>query len=189
MEIVVKEAVINKQCKKLELSNNQITLVGASIIAKALNNNTTLEILYLRGNALGDIGVGAIAKTLSLNNCKLGMLDLQRIGITDEGIEYLAEMLKINTMLVRLLLGNNEISHQGVERLANVLTHHNTTLLSIRIGVNKLISDSSVDVLVKMLKQNQTLGCLDISVCNLSENGKERLQQIAQSRKGFKLLL
>jgi hypothetical protein len=36
MEIVVKEAVINKQCKKLELSNNQITSVGASIIAKAL---------------------------------------------------------------------------------------------------------------------------------------------------------
>ncbi len=98
-------------------------------------------------------------------------------------------MLKINTMLVRLQLGNNEISHQGVERLANVLTHHNITLLSIRIGVNKLISDSSVDILVKMLKQNQTLGCLDISVCNLSENGKERLQQIAQSRKGFKLLL
>jgi hypothetical protein len=82
-------------------------------------------------------------------------------------------------MLVRLQLGNNEISHQGVERLANVLTHHNITLLSIRIGVNKLISDSSVDILVKMLKQNQTLGCLDISVCNLSENGKERLQQIA----------
>jgi Ran GTPase-activating protein (RanGAP) involved in mRNA processing and transport len=187
MKIVVKEAIINKQCKILDLRRNRITSVGASIIAEALNNNTTLERLNLSRNSLCDKGVHSLTKTLSLNNSKIQLLDLQSTGITDEGVGYLAEMLKTNTTLGYLALGWNEISDLGVQRLANVLTHHNTTLKALYINTNKLVSDSSVDALAKMLKQNRTLKCLKIEDCNLSEKGKEKLRQIAQSKKDFKL--
>jgi Ran GTPase-activating protein (RanGAP) involved in mRNA processing and transport len=187
MEIVMRDAIINKQCEELDLSKNNISSVGASIIAEALNNNTTLKILYLRRNRLDDIGVRTIAKILSLNNCKLGMLDLQSVGMTNEGAEYLAEMLKKNTQLVRLLLSNNEIDDRGVQRLANVLTHHNNTLKTLRIDGNESISDRIIDSLIEMLKHNPTLTCLDIEECNLSKQGKERLRQIAKSKKGFEL--
>jgi Ran GTPase-activating protein (RanGAP) involved in mRNA processing and transport len=186
-KIVIKEAIINKQCTELDLSKNKITSVGASIIAEALNNNTTLEWLYLSRNSLCDKGVHSLSKTLSLNNCKIHVLDLQRTSIIDEGAEYIAEMLKTNTTLRFLLLSYNEISDIGVQHLANVLTHHNTTLLSLCIDSNKLGSDSSVDALAKMLKKNRTLERLDIEDCNLSEKGKEKLRQIAQSKKDFEL--
>jgi hypothetical protein len=189
MKIVVKEAIINIQCITLDLSYNKITSVGASIIAEALNNNTTLGQLFIRGNRLYDKGVHSLTKTLSLNNSKIQLLDLQNTGITDEGVGYLAEMLKANTRLICLLLGNNEISDRGVQHLANVLTHHNTTLLSLCIDGNKLVSDSSVDALVEMLKQNRTLECLEIADCNLSEKGKEKLRQIVQSKKDFEFLV
>jgi Ran GTPase-activating protein (RanGAP) involved in mRNA processing and transport len=187
MEIVVKEAIINKQCKKLELGCNKITSVGASIIAKALNRNATLDILYLNKNHLSDKGIYTLATTLSLNNSKLSFLGLQDTGITDEGVKYIAEMLKTNTAIDRLLLSWNGISDQGVKILVDALTNHNTTLQTLRLSNNKLISDSSAEFLVEMLKQNKTLRCLDICNCKLSEKGKEQLRQITRSKQKFDL--
>jgi hypothetical protein len=187
MKIVIKEAIINKQCTELDLSNNKITSVGASMIAEALNNNTTLEWLYLTENRLCDRGVHSLAQTLSFNNSNIDILGLRGTSITNESAEYLAEMLKINTKLKCLLLGCNEISDRGVEILANTLIHHNTTLLSLRVVSNKLVSDSSVDVLVEMLKQNRTLKRVDIENCNLFEKGKDRLREIAKSKTDFEL--
>ena len=187
MGIVVREAVIRNQCREIDLSFNKMTSVGASIIAKALENNATLDELYLGDNRFGDMGVHVIAKALSLNNSKLRLLNIQDVGITDEGTKYIAEMLKVNTTLAYLVISYNEISDSGVQRLANILTHDNTTLLMFRLDENKLISDSSVGALVETIKHNRTLKRLYIDGCNLSEQGKERLRQAAKSKDGFEL--
>ena len=189
MEIVVHEAIIKKQCQNLELKYNQITSVGVSIIAKALNNNTTLEILYLGDNRLCDAGIQSLAKTLSLNNSKVYFLALQSTGITDEGAKHLAEMLKINTTLQYLMLGWNEISDQGVQHLANALTHHNNTLLSLRVDNNKLVSDVSADCLIEMLKHNQTLERLDIEKCHTYlRKEKKNCDKLYNQRRSSNLL-
>ena len=187
MEIVVREAMINKQCTDLNLNYNKITSIGASIIADALNNNITLEVLYLMGNLLSDMGVRTLTKVLSLNNSKVGALALQSTGITDEGAEHVAEMLKTNTKLGGLQLGWNEIGDRGVQRLADALTHHNTTIYLLFLDRNKKVSDLSVDSLVEMLKHNQRLTRLNLEECNLSEKGKDRLRQTVKSKKGFDL--
>jgi Ran GTPase-activating protein (RanGAP) involved in mRNA processing and transport len=189
MEIVVKEAIIKKQCKKLQLAHNKITSVGASIISEALKNNTTLEHLDLNGNRLCDMGILALTKTFSLNSCKVYFLSLQIIGTTDEGAKYISEMLKTNKTVRYLLLGWNEITDRGVELLADVLTRQNTTLVSLRVDGHKLVSNKSVNSLVEMLKHNQTLNRLGIEKCNLSEKGIEKLRQIAQSKKDFTLIV
>jgi Ran GTPase-activating protein (RanGAP) involved in mRNA processing and transport len=98
MKIVVKEAIINKQCKELCLRKNKITSIGALIIAEALNNNTTLEELYLFGNHLCDKGVQYLTKILSFDNYKVDILGVQSSDITDEGAAYLSDMLKYNFM-------------------------------------------------------------------------------------------
>jgi Ran GTPase-activating protein (RanGAP) involved in mRNA processing and transport len=187
IEIVVKEAMINKQCTTLNLSYNKITRLGISIISKTLNNNTTLKSLCLNGNCLFDPGIQPLLNTLLLNNSKLSILDLQNTCLTDLGVAYIAEMLKTNTTLIYLLLSYNEISDQGVELLTKALTHHNITLKSLSLHYSRLVSDSSVDSLVEMLKHNQILEFISIYSCNLSEKGKEELRQIAQIRKGFNL--
>jgi Ran GTPase-activating protein (RanGAP) involved in mRNA processing and transport len=160
-----------------------------STIAKALTNNATLEQLYLTDNNLSDTGIQALVKTLSLSNSRVDLLSLQNTGITEKGAKYIAEMLKTNATLQNLLLGWNDISDRGVDVLANVLTHHNTTLVRLLLQNNKLVSDSSVDSLVKMLQYNQTLDTLDIGECNLSNKGKERLRQVTRSKNIFNLIV
>ncbi|CAF1195472.1 unnamed protein product [Didymodactylos carnosus] len=60
MEIVVEGAIINKQCRQLRLQQQKMTSDGASIIAKALHNNTTLEVLDLSYNRVCDMGVHSL---------------------------------------------------------------------------------------------------------------------------------
>jgi hypothetical protein len=189
MQIVVKEAIINKQCRKLRLQVNEITSAGASIIAKALNKNTTLEELWLSYNNVGDMGVHFLTKTLSLNNSLLRELHLIATEITDEGAGYLAEMLKTNSALLYVNLDGNNIGNRGIESLITTLIHYNRTLKRINLNRNKFVSDASVDFLVEMVKQDCSLSHLYISDCNLSEKGKEKLRQTTQKKKDFSLVV
>jgi hypothetical protein len=188
MKIVVKEAIINKKCKKLLLHSNNITSLGVSIISEVLNVNTTLEQLSLSYNPVGDMGAYTLAKALSFNTCSLQTLYLIATKITDDDAEYLARMLKTNSRLLRLFLDHNYISDRGVRLLAEVLIHHNSTLQRIDLGGNRLISDASVDCLVETLRL-YSFSTLDISDCNLSEKGKDKLRQIAKTRIDFNLIL
>jgi hypothetical protein len=62
MKIIIKEAVTIKQCIGLWLGWNNISSAGALVIANALNNNTTLQYLYLSNNNLLDEGVWSLCK-------------------------------------------------------------------------------------------------------------------------------
>jgi Ran GTPase-activating protein (RanGAP) involved in mRNA processing and transport len=90
-------------------------------------------------------------------------------------------MLKTNTNLTWLHLGGNQISDQGVHLLADVLIRYNKTLKILALSENELITDSSVDSLVEIFKQNNSLETLWINDCNLSPDGKKKLKQIFQS--------
>jgi hypothetical protein len=94
MLIVVQQAVINKQCTMLRLSDNKITSQGVSILAAALRNNRTLEGLYIFNNRVGDTSVYSLAQVLAENNSTLRTLSLGWNGIIDEGTDHLAEILK-----------------------------------------------------------------------------------------------
>ena len=79
MDIIIKEAIIKKQCTCLYLSSNKFTSISASSLAQVLNNNNTLERLYLTDNQIGDDGVYSIVKILSINNNILKRLNLQKM--------------------------------------------------------------------------------------------------------------
>jgi Ran GTPase-activating protein (RanGAP) involved in mRNA processing and transport len=83
--------------------------------------------LSLSSNHLCDNGIQVLAKALTFNNSTLDTLALHSTGITDKGVEYLAEMLKTNRTMMELRLSGNEIGNQGVQLLAKALTHHNNT--------------------------------------------------------------
>ncbi|CAF5031898.1 unnamed protein product, partial [Rotaria sp. Silwood1] len=89
MEIIVKQAIITKQCNFISLQFNKFTSIGISILADALNNNNnnnnTLEILYLGNNYISDDGIYFLANILSMNNHTLKTLVLQKNRITDKG--------------------------------------------------------------------------------------------------------
>ncbi|CAF4933773.1 unnamed protein product, partial [Rotaria sp. Silwood1] len=157
MDIVLQQAIIKKQCKYLRLSQNQITSLGASIIASALKNFTSLETLNLCNNTISDSGVNSLSEKLSSNNSILKVLILAANRITDTGAQYLAQILQTNRTLVCLGLSFNEIGDQGVQSLSQALTQYNTTLQELYLNGNKLIGDSSVDSIISMLKYNLPL--------------------------------
>jgi Ran GTPase-activating protein (RanGAP) involved in mRNA processing and transport len=186
---VVQQAVINKQCTRLRLSDNKITSQGVSVLAEALHDNTILEGLYIFNNHVADKGVYSLAQVLSENKSALQTLSIGWNEITDEGANYLAEMLKTNTTLIELWLPWNRISDQGVQLLAKALIHHNTSLKRLSLDLNKLVSDLSVDFLVDVLNHNQSLTALHVRDCKLSKAGKEKLHEVEKSNKNIELNL
>jgi len=187
MLIVVQQAIIKKHYKELNLQSNEITWQGASILADGLINNIHLEILYLYDNHISDLGVQYIAQSLSTKNFTLKILDLGSNNITDDGAEYLAEMFKTNQTLVHLDLRNNQIGDRGLQALANTLAYPNQTLEELVFDQNKMISDSSIELLVNMFVQNRSLKIFRIRECNLSEIGITRLRDIVKHKHDFTL--
>jgi Ran GTPase-activating protein (RanGAP) involved in mRNA processing and transport len=189
MPIVVQQAVIDKQCTTLSLSNNRITSQGVSILAEVLHNNTTLAGLSIFSNRVGDEGVYSLAQALAENNSTLKALSLGWNGITDEGAEYLADILKTNRTLSELWLPCNQISDRGVKLLANALIQHNTSLKTLSLDADEGVNDSSVSYLIDMINQNQSLDVLHVCNCKLSKAGKARLREVAKSKTNFALHL
>jgi hypothetical protein len=188
MDVIVQHAIVNKKCQQLLLSKNRITSNGSSILAKALDHNTTLKFLSLAYNDLSDKGVQDLAKILARNNSKLETLSLHETGITDQSVRHLANMLKKNTTLIRLYLGRNKISNQSMHFLTDALTHHNQTLKILDLSQNELITDLSMDYLTEMLESNISLETLWINNCGISVGNKKKLKEVVQSLRRFFLL-
>lgn len=186
MEIVIREAINNQQCKSLSLGLNEITSRGASILANALHNNSTLRELWLSTNHLSDSGVYYLAQALLINKT-IKKLGLASNDITNTGVSYLVEMLKKNQTLQTLGLAINKIGDQGVQLLANILAQQSSILQTLTLDRNPLVTDLSVNSLISMIKHNRSLSELWINDCGLSEKGKKKLQEAAESNKALKL--
>lgn len=189
MKIIIKQEIREKQCTELWLNNAQITSQSALLLSNSLFNNLTLIKLYLNDNSLQDRGVYCLSRVLTINNRTLKELYLARNNITSKGAEYLSEMLNVNCTLTTLCLYGNKITDEGIKYLTHVLTYYNTTLEYLYLSGNNLMTDLSIDYLIKMFEKNQTLKRLHLFNCNLSKIGKMKLQEIAQTKQNFTLYI
>ena len=189
METIVKQALIEKECTRLDLGYNVFTPKGAAILADALKHNTTLEELDFHNNRVSDVGVHSLAQVLSTNTSIVKALGLGSNGITDKGAEHLAEMLKTNRTVTWLALAGNQIGDRGVQLLADTLANQNTSLLVLSLHVNKSISDASVGAIINMLQHNKSLKKLWMQDCSISEDGKFKLREAARLKQGFSLYM
>lgn len=57
-------------------SDNYLEEQGAQILADALRENSTITELSLKGNDLGDAGIGRICEALLKRKCRIKTLDL-----------------------------------------------------------------------------------------------------------------
>jgi Ran GTPase-activating protein (RanGAP) involved in mRNA processing and transport len=187
MPIVVKYAIIRKECKELYLTSNKIKFDGAWILAEALDNNKTLRDLSLWNNLICDIGVTCLASKLLNNNNTLKILNLGKNRITDVGAGELAEMLKQNQTLTELYLGENDISDTGVIMLAKSIEKYNTTLEILSLISNRLVTGQCVNYLHKMIMHNNTLKQLLLQNCNLLTIGKQKLQMAKEGKSNFSI--
>ena len=180
----------------LDLRNNGITDIGATLIAQAIEINKTLKILSMSHNKLSDDGVTAICTYLKNNNtlqqldlseneisgrganeighlikknASLLVLDISCMCICNDGITIIAQCLKNNRSLQELNISLNKITSIGAKKIAEIL-RENTTLQKLNIAGNK-ISDDGAAAVSKSLENNCCLQELYMSETDVSSEG------------------
>ncbi|CAM4961542.1 unnamed protein product [Rotaria socialis] len=189
IEVVIKAALIKKQCQSLILWNNHLTCFSISRLSSALSMNKSLTKLSISKNHLSDSAIKDLSESLSFNNCTLKQLVLSSNEITDQGLIYLSDMLKTNEHLIVLGLQDNKITDKAIQYLSQIIQFKNQVIEEISLYSNKSITDGSVDDIFNMIRHNQSLKTFWIRDCQLSEQGKDKLQQSIQDKNNFDLLV
>ena len=108
-----------------------------------------------------------------MNNSTLTELNLCSNNITDEGVKRLAEAIKVNTTLLSLDISCNTISDNGMSSISDCLKI-NSTLCKLNLSSNK-ITDEGAKRLAGAINVNTTLQELNISKNWISKEGVMRI--------------
>ncbi|KAF6281065.1 NLR family pyrin domain containing 3 [Rhinolophus ferrumequinum] len=127
----LKHAFCNLQ--KLWLVNSGLTPACCPALSSVLSANQNLTHLYLRGNALGDMGVKLLCKGLLHPNCKLQLLELDNCSLTSHCCWDLSTLLTSNRSLRQLSLGNNDLDDLGVMLVCEVLRQQGCFLRCLQL--------------------------------------------------------
>jgi len=170
------------------MSGGAALVYGAMAAEKLANNlkvNTTLVVLKLEDNLLGNEGCAAIAAALEENKT-LTDLTLQRNDISDKGIITLASILASNSSLLRLDLQENVINDEGGNNLFKALAT-NRTLTEVNLRANSLTAAVCMQ-LSSMLLANHSLIELNLRRNALKDEGCGVLAKALEKNDSIKRL-
>ena len=157
--------------------NNEVSLTCRSVKEKtpsekmaqlsvALAKNTTLKILNLTYNELGEQAGIAIGETLKTNTT-LTSLRLYRNQLGEQAGIAIGEALKTNTTLTKLGLDSNHLGEQAGIAIGEALKT-NTTLTVLDLHSNQLGEQAGIAI-GEALKTNTTLARLGLNSNHLGE--------------------
>ena len=198
----------------LDLSYNHLCSESADGIAVVVGNNCSLQQLWLDGNELLTRGVVRIASALKKLS-RLRILSLCSSGITDDAAEEISNVITNNTLLVDLLLGNNQLESKGVCTIAvairklfilrkldlsnNHITPDVTEELAVTLsnctGLQQLfLNDNMLGTkgtmkIANALKCINTLQVLTLSNNNITESAADVLVDVLRNKISLKIVL
>ena len=153
----------NKTLTSLNLSSDEINDDIYSI-DDALKENTTLTSLTLLGKEIGNSVANLIANGLKENT---GLTSLSFGILKDEGAESIAEALKENKTLKKLVL-TCDMSDEGAESIAEALKE-NKTLTSLDL-LGGFIEAKGANKIAEALKENTSLTSLVLKYSHMISN-------------------
>ncbi|XP_032872745.1 NACHT, LRR and PYD domains-containing protein 12-like [Amblyraja radiata] len=98
-----------------------LTDSGAEGLVSALSTNHTVTELHLSVNKLGDYGVKLVSDALWNPDCKIQILWLDSVGLTDSGAEDLVSALSTKPSLTGLNLTDNSLTDRCVPALRRLI--------------------------------------------------------------------
>ena len=114
---------------ELHLIDCSITSHGAQVLFSNLGNTTTsLELLSLEGNSIGNAGIRYVAQAMEGPLSSLQTLSVERVGASDDGIRELLESIRHHRHLKSLNLTSNVMNPDNVRLLCDILSKENLTL-------------------------------------------------------------
>lgn len=163
----------NTKLRELNLRGCQVSPKPVSLLASVLANRTGLESLNLTMNCAGDPGAQYMADALRRNST-LTELHLAMNGITENGTAALGIALKANRTLLHLNLGNNVIAN-GARFFAEVL-EHDTPLEELILNSCSMEAEGLVR-LANALPANHVLRKLDLNSNKIGDDGAEKFAE------------
>ena len=127
---------------------------GATVISKLLMNNCVIQELYIRGNAIGDDGITAIATALT--NSRISELRVTGCGITLTGARSLATLLSVNQNIRELWLLGNPITTEGAHIILQSAVNNEACQADIGIDI-EYIRDSEVKTLMNIMEDRRRM--------------------------------
>ena len=158
----------NREPIMLILRDNTFTERGARALADALQKNVPVFWLDLRYNpSITDTGVNYIANSLANNHVLIG-LDLIKCGCNTLGAAALSEALMENKALTTLLL-QDDFGEEAIYSLASLLAEPSCHLQALYLWRCKLVP-KLLDILCNALKTNHGLTTLALSYNKLNDD-------------------
>ncbi|XP_063052216.1 ribonuclease inhibitor-like [Engraulis encrasicolus] len=137
--------------------------------------DSSVKVLDMSENELGDSGVKDIISVLHEEKCKIENLSLSYCGLTSETCESLSEALAETSRLHELNLSNNNIHDQGVFLLSMALTDPKCQLHTLRLASCQLSSKCCKDLSSSLQSADSALKHLDLSFNDLQDSGVQHL--------------
>ena len=140
-----------RNLKTINFGSNNITDEQLLPIVEAIKGGcyTSLQVLSLYGNRIGNVGCHAIATLLEHTNCNIKLLSLETDQIGNEGATTIANSLANNTKLKRLYLGGNPFDASAVGIFCTVLCNASS------VNDTYLSNHTLKDVLLSQVQQGQ----------------------------------
>ncbi|XP_032872884.1 ribonuclease inhibitor-like [Amblyraja radiata] len=169
---LVSDALRNPDCKiqTLWLDSVGLTDSGAKDLVSALSTNHTVTELNLSGNKLGDSGVKLVSDALRNPDCKIQILGLDSVGLTDSGAEDLVSALSTNHTVTDLVLSGNKLGDSGVKLVSDALRNPDCKIQTLWLDSVGL-TDSGAKDLASALITNHTVTELYLSGNKLGDSG------------------
>lgn len=163
----------NATLKYLNISNNRengqiINLPNSHIqhakyLGEALEHNSTLDILHMHSNKIGDKGLKYLVNSLKKNK-SLHYIGITSCGLTDKGITHICNALNEHSIPINgLNISQNNMGINGYKAICDVIRQNNLIKLG-KLGFDydtQLIGDGNVSYMCDALKQNTSLIGLD----------------------------
>jgi Ran GTPase-activating protein (RanGAP) involved in mRNA processing and transport len=143
----------------LNLRRNRLGDVGVSRIAQALEHCQTLEKLYLSSNRIGNVGCANVCACLA-KNTSVKRIGLDMNNIEDDGAKSFADMLKINRTLLHADMSMNEFVGPGCCALADAM-QLNPTLIELQLSRSQLSTKEPLNRIGYKIRQNKAAAGVD----------------------------
>ncbi|PRP87838.1 hypothetical protein PROFUN_04312 [Planoprotostelium fungivorum] len=173
---------LKEKLSALSLSGNGLTREMLSLLINMLQvKSTKLVYLNLAGSGNDNMNlddINNLIETLSSNNC-LEVLNLSYCGIGTEGAQMMADFLRRDTTLTKMILKGNTIETSGIQALYQTFKyktrrHKTLQIISYLFDLSRVdISDGKslpIETLFTLFSFSQTTGDKDIDIEEEEDN-------------------
>ena len=152
------------------------------VISKMNNYHKRIELHYSYTHS-----TVVLLSSPKLYTLTLWELEICNTPLPHDCIQYLCQLLTNNKSIQVLEIWSDSISDRGVADICKVL-EHNSTITSLDLSYNRLITSASAQALSHLLLNNSTLSKLDLRGTSLSSESVLLLLQSLSANKNMKRL-